>query len=289
MLWSVLMLLEMASLGSLAQPAAGATVAPPHASSDLIYGDGAGPACALTSEHLESWVRIPDLRGGTVYQEKQADPEMPSQHIWWDPADGAERIVVRADTGTAVRPYAVSGSADNPILWFTVGVRGATPTEYEVGLHRLELLSGEGRLVVAGIGGFEIQPLLMTFSEAGLLVSNSDSTGSWFELYDLEGSPVAWPANPHPLSDYTMKTVYGSLSEDGTYLASIEAEDGATWRIVVRDTASGEEVSSRLLPHQIWRVLHADTSAAGFSFLVETAEGKTACISVPQPAHANGD
>jgi len=288
LLWSIAMLIEMGSLDALARPATDIAAVPTRAVGDLGYDLNADSGCILTPEHAESWIRIPDRRGGTVYQEKQADPETPAEPIWWDPATGPSRILVSAGDGTVVQPYTVSGTPDNTSLWMTRATRADSPTDYTVDLYRVDLDSGEETLVVADIGGFETQPLLVSVSAGGVLVSNSDSTGSWFELYDRDGSPVAWPANPHPVSDYTMKTVFGSLDEDGRHVASIEAEDGDPWRVVVRDRISGRELSSRLLPLQIWRVLHADTSSAGFSFLVETADGEVVCISVPRPTGANG-
>ena len=282
--WLIVVAIEMTSLGSLATPGVETAIAPATGVSELADVGGQGPACHPSTDHPDSWARMPDLRDGTVHQVHQADPEIPPQHIWWDPIDGAEQIVVRADAGTAVRPYTVSGTAAEPILWFTMGDWGDRPTDDDVALYRLNLLSGEQSQVVPSIGGFEIQPLLITISEAGLLVSNADSTGSWLERFDHDGTPIAWSANPHPVSDYTQKTIYGLLSVDGTYMASIEAEDGAPWRIIVRYGASGEIISSNPLGREIRRVVSADGSDKGFVFLVETADAEHECVSIPYPA-----
>ncbi len=229
-----------------------------------------------------AWMQLPDGHGGAIYQLAQPDPATSPEHIWWDRADGPGGVLVEADTDSAVRPYASAADGDEAALWFTTRERGVGATDDVVSLYRLDLRSGRRDLIVHGIGGFEVEPLAVSVSPGGLLVSNADSTGSWFELYDSFGDPIDWPANPHPVDDYTHKTVYGALSPDGGTIASIEAVADEPWSLVIRarDTAEVLSTDPDVLP-ELRRVMWVATAASGFEFAAETEVGAFVCVNVP--------
>lgn len=267
-----------------------AAVAEGSGAMNRVTGDAAIPAgdarredagCLPEQAPRGAWVQLPDGHGGAIYQLAQPDPATDPEHIWWERADGPGGVLVEADTDSAVRPYASVGG-DEAALWFTTRERGVGPTDDIVSLYRLDFRSGRRDLIVHGIGGFEVEPLAVSVSSGGLLVSNADSTGSWFELYDSFGDPIDWPANPHPVDDYTHKTVYGALSPDGGTIASIEAVADEPWSLVIRARDTAEVLSTEpvVLP-ELRRVMWVATSASGFEFAAEADGGALVCVYVP--------